>query len=329
MSDCNPVPAPSVDDTVGKVRVFFDYMEATETSSADMGIRKGIRRGDLESVSQVDLYIFDSTGVFIDKYTDMQPLLRQKDTYCMEIELSAGKYTFVAWGGLQKTDFAVTPASPAKKLSRFNDFTVNYRFEGDTIILPVENLYYGIIENTSIRISDSLRIHLRQDTYTFNIKLAGSAVRQGSGIGVNDSEIFEMLITDNNSCYDFTNKPVSAPTHIYKTGFNPTPDRTIWNASRTTLLVDNDRKPVLRFFRNGRVWKLRGMNEGIDLVKLIKQYTAEKYTAESGDPLDFTTMYEFYLTFNIEGDPDDESSLSVEIEIGNWKLSSSDNELFM
>jgi hypothetical protein len=324
LNDCDPLiptPPPTFGDTIKKMRVFFDYEEETSANYVDLGIRKGIRRGDLESVSQLDLYIFDATGLYIDKYTDRQPYLRQKDTYCIEFELPVGNYMFVAWGGLQKIDFAVTPASPIRRISRFNDFSVNYRFEGDTIVSQVENLYYGMMENVAVGLSDSLRIRLRQDTYIFNIKLCGSAVRQSPSIGV--SEIFESLITDNNSYYNFRNEPVNAPTHIYKTGFNPNAEHTEWEASRTTLLVRSDRKPILRFFRNGKAWKVKGM-EGIDLVKVLQDYASERRIL-----LDFTAMYEFNLTFTIDGDPDDESSLSVGVSIGDWAQTLSDNELYM
>jgi hypothetical protein len=323
--DCDdPVPPPVAVDSVRKVRVFFDYEETALSTSAasfddSLAIEKGIRLRDLEAVSQLDLYVFSAeTGLFIEKYTDLQPLLLRKATYSMELELPIDKYKIVAWGGMRKSDFAVAPVTPVKKSSHFDDFFVNYHFQGDTILSQIENLYYGAIQEAAFATSDSFRIYLRQDTYTFNIKLVGTAVRQ-PGIS---SVTIHTVISDNNSTYNFNNVPVSGPTHSYKTLFEQNNDGD-WDASRTTLLVDEYRRPVLRFFRNGDVWRLPGMSEGIDLINLLQQYATAKRIL-----LDFSTMYVFNLRFTINGDPDDESSMSVGVEIGDWNYIVDDNELY-
>ncbi|MDR0758176.1 MAG: FimB/Mfa2 family fimbrial subunit [Tannerella sp.] len=321
-----PKPPPPPVDSVKKVRVFFDYEESLSTASAtnedEMAIESGIRLRDLESVSQLDLYIFSAkTGLFIEKQTDRQPYLSLKATYCVELELPVDdSYRIVAWGGLQKSDFAVAPVTPIKNSSRFEDFLINYHFQGDTIVTQIENLYYGMIEAAAPAVSDSFRMRLRQDTYAFNIKLAGTAVRRP---GISDTEI-HAVISDNNSTYNFNNIPVSGPTHCYKTLFEQNTEGE-WFASRSTLLVDEYRRPVLRFFRNGAVWKLPGMTEGIDLINLLQHYAEERRIM-----LDFSTMYVFNLKFTINVvDPGDETSLSVGVDIGDWHFVPDDKELHM
>jgi hypothetical protein len=322
LEGCDPLVPPVIgSDSIRKVRVFFDYEEALSTSAAtddEMAIEKGIRLRDLETVSQLDLYVFNAeTGLFIEKYTDLQPLLLMKATYCIELELPVDKYKIVAWGGLRNSNFAIAPVTPIKKNSRFDDFFVNYHFQGDTIVSQIDNLYYGAIGEVALAVSDSFRIRLRQDTYTFNIKLAGTAVRRPS---ISSTEI-HTVISDNNSTYNFSNIPVSGPTHNYKTLFEQNDDGE-WNASRSTLLVDEYRRPLLRFFRNGKVWKLPGMTEGIDLINLLQQYAEVRRIS-----LDFNTMYVFNLKFTIDGNPDDETSLSVGVEIGNWNYIVKEEEL--
>ncbi|MDR1407574.1 MAG: FimB/Mfa2 family fimbrial subunit [Tannerella sp.] len=333
MDDCAPAPYVS-GDTVRSVRIFFEYDDVEQITDADpevLTVEKGIRPSNMDAVSQVDLYVFDAvTGVYIDKYTDLQPTLRQKGIYYMPVSLAAGYYKFVAWGGLRRSNFAIAPVTPIKHISHFSDFSVNYLFPGDTITAGVDNLYYGVLDNVVITPStraeayDSLRLHLRQDTYMFNIRIDGTAVRSSDPV----DDVFETVIAANNSYYDFDNSLISAPTNYYKSGFSPVDDTgTEWYTSRSTLMI-NDRgtiraRPMLKFYRNGEPWRINGLDEGIDLIDILQRYAVGRLQ------LDFTTMYVFYMRFTIDGNPDDETSLSVGVSIGNWNFSVSDNELHM
>jgi hypothetical protein len=307
-----------------KILVYFNYQKAERvTTRADsIGVVKGIEDEDAAAVTQIDLYVFDAnTNLFVDKFTDLSPNLNEKDVYCMTISIPAGKYKFVAWGGMKKTDFAVSPVTPVKGGSAFSDFSVNYLFHGDTINADIENLFYGVsvdeyglpMENVRITGADTVHIDLRQDTYTFNITMTGTALKQESD--------YQAVITDNNSYFDFDNTLVSAPSHNYKAAFEyrsfVQPET--WVASRTTLQIDRDRKPMLRFFRDGYPWVINGMVDGYDLVYLLLQYE------KSGIYIKFEEMYVFDIRFVVNGDPDDSSSISVGVEIGEWRISMEDD----
>jgi hypothetical protein len=332
LEDCQD---PYIEDIARTLRVYFDYEESsTVSNSADsLAIERGVRQLNMEAVSQVDLYVFNAeTGLFVDKYTDLQPRLMQKSIYYMSLSLLPGRYRFVAWGGLQRSDFAVAPVTPVKQGSHFNDFSVNYLFQGDTVTAGIGNLYYGILNDVEVAIPsraaadyDSLRINIRQDTYTFNIRLAGTAVTRqfGSNTELTD-DVFEAVIVDNNSFYNFNNRPVGAPTYCYKSSFVPGNDLAPeWNTSRTTLLVDEDRRPVLKFYRNGQPWQINEMEEGIDLVRVLQNYASGRLK------LDFSVMYVFNIKFTINGNPNDASSLAVSLDIGDWHHAIKDSELFM
>jgi hypothetical protein len=289
-------------DVDNQIRVYFNYIDAERVPmrSDGIGVVRGIQLTDAEAVTQIDLYVFDAnTGLFIDKFTDLSPNLEEKGLYCMIIDIPAGEYTFVAWGGMKKADFAVSPVTPVKGTSTYSDFSVNYLFHGDTISANIENLFYGARSNVRVVEADSINVDLRQDTYTFNITLTGTALRE--------EDQYQVVITDNNSYYNFDNMRINAPSHNYKSAFSYS-DQT-WYTSRTTLQIDRNRKPMLRFFRNGIPWVINGMEDGIDLISLLLEYD---------DSIDFLNMYVFDIKFTVDGDPDDTGSISIGVEIGEW-----------
>ena len=300
-------------ETEGPVRIYFSYDQAVRitTNNDSIGIVKGIQTADLEGITQIDLYVFDATSnLFVEKYTDLSPELIN-NTYAMQIDLAPGNYKFVTWGGLKKSDFAIAPVTPVKQGSLFSDFSVNYIFQDDTIRSNIENLYFGSRNDVKITGSDSVAIFLRQDTYTFNLVVGGTALVPG--------DEYQVVIKDNNSSISFENIPNNAPSHNYRAPFLTTHSLNEWEASRSTLLIDRNRKPTLRFFRNGQPMILAGMTEGLDLVKLLLQYE------KNGIQIDFKTMYEFDIRFTLDGDPDDESSISIGVEIGSWNHTITDD----
>jgi len=303
------------------IRVYFPYERATRitTPSDSIGVVKGIQPEDMNNLSQMDLYIFDGeTDGYLGKYTDLSPAVGQTDVYSMTLTLAPGRYKFVAWGGLRRTDYAVAPVTPVEKVSSFRDFSVNYMFTGDTVTADIDKLFYGVNADVVIVGGDSIAVPIRQDTYTFNITLAGTAIRP--------DDQFRVAITDNNNHYDFNNAVISAPSYTYLSDFKSVADYADDDYSvittRRTLLIDRDREPVMRIYRNGTPWRLRGYDEGIDLVALVLNYE------KRGIQIDFKSMYEFDIKITIDGNPDDETSLTVGVKIGDWSQSSSDTELF-
>ncbi|MDR1780419.1 MAG: FimB/Mfa2 family fimbrial subunit [Tannerella sp.] len=307
----------------GATRVFFPYERALRiTSQADsIGVIRGIQPEDMNNLSQMDLYIFDAeTDGYLGKYTDLSPGVGTTDRYSMTlVNLAPGRYKFVAWGGLKRTDYAVAPVTPVEQVSTFRDFSVNYMFTGDTVTADIDKLFYGVNDNVVIVGGDSVDVPLRQDTYTFNITLGGTAVTP--------DDQFRVAITDNNNHYDFSNAPITAPKYTYLSYFHPVvnyaDDETYEvTTTRRTLLVDRDREPIMRIYRNGETWRLRGYEEGINLVALVLNYE------KRGIHIDFSAMYEFDIRITVDGNADDYTSMSVNVEIGDWKVTSNDTELF-
>ncbi len=166
--------------------------------------------------SQVDcltLLVYDESGNFVEKRTETSDILADEN-YRMTIDLPAGKYTFLAYGGMECTQSSfhfVNEPSLSHPLS-----TLQVQMDGDCITSPVgtklHNLFYGLLE---MEVTDSTytytegTVHMMKDTNNIRILL-----QQLNGQPVNDSDFVFRITDDNNSLFDWQNIPVTTATPI-------------------------------------------------------------------------------------------------------------------
>ena len=103
-------------------------------------------------VKSVNLYVFDSNGVFVKEYTAQGEAL-SRPGYYMDLDLPAGDYKFVAWCGLRnegaKTESFTVP-QPVAGITTVDELTcsLNTRQSGNEIYSDTRLyfLYHGSLE---------------------------------------------------------------------------------------------------------------------------------------------------------------------------------------
>lgn len=205
--------------------------------------------------SQVDcltLLVYDENGNYLQTRTETSDILSDEN-YRMTIDLPAGKYTFVAYGGMacdQSAFHFVQEPSPQSPLLS----SLEVQMDANCITRPVgtqlHNLFYGLLD---FEVTDSTftytegTVKMMKDTNNIRILL-----QQLNGQPVNDGD-FNFTITGNNTLLDWRNIPVTTgvePITYYpwikgqaSAGINPENDTEVLLAfaefSTSRLYIDN------------------------------------------------------------------------------------------
>lgn len=164
-------------------------------------------------VHSVHLYAFNSDGLFVKDYVvNGDPV--DKEGYLMQLDLDPGKYTLVAWCGMDnagstKQDFTVPSVVPGR--TKLQDLTCSLNVQTDGAGSLSSNgmldfLYHGILD---VDLPDVFNgdfyytMHLTKDTNHIRIIL-----QQLSTEDMNPDE-FEFKIEDANSVMGFDNAMLS------------------------------------------------------------------------------------------------------------------------
>ena len=84
-------------------------------------------------VRSVNLYVFDSRGLFLTEFTDNTQAVNEPG-YTMDLDLPAGDYTLVAWCGLGRTDVSeesFTVAAPVRAQTTLEELTCSLNAQKD------------------------------------------------------------------------------------------------------------------------------------------------------------------------------------------------------
>ena len=166
--------------------------------------------------SQVDcltLLVYDENGNYLQTRTETSDVLADEN-YRMTIDLPAGKYTFVAYGGMACDDSSfhfVQQPSPETTLT-----SLEVQMDDDCITQPVGTnlhpLFYGLLDfevtNTEFTYTEGT-VKMMKDTNNIRILL-----QQLNGEPVNEGD-FNFTITDNNTLLDWENIPVETTPITY------------------------------------------------------------------------------------------------------------------
>lgn len=161
----------------------------------------------------VSVYVFDENGQFVDLYEETSKLLRHED-YRMDMELDAGRYTLLAYGGIAcpENSFDITSYQTKSSGSSINDMYVNLRHDDFTSDKSLHGLFYGATEIEVPSTDEYIKDTVYMVKNTNNIRLV---LQQMNGKSL-ESDDFIFSITDDNSCLDKTNAVISKGLVTYK-----------------------------------------------------------------------------------------------------------------
>lgn len=170
--------------------------------------------------SQVDcvtLLIYDANGKYVASRTETSSVLADED-YRMTLDLDAGKYSFIAYGGMACPEadfkFVETPAPGSDYASLMVELDPKYvNAPTGTDLHP---LFYGFLDVTVPEAGPdtdyvSGTIHLMKDTNNLRIIL-----QQANGQPLDDKD-FEFYVTADNTLMNWDNSLIPTST----TTFNP------------------------------------------------------------------------------------------------------------
>ena len=161
-------------------------------------------------VKSVNLYAFDSKGVFVKEYSDSGAALSEPG-YSMLLDLPVGRYKFVAWCGLENDGVAgesFTVPQPVAGVTTIDELTctLNTERSGDAEYSKnqLRFLYHGYLEAELVDNHDGTKyeyeIRLTKDTNHIRIILQELT---GDGMDKND---YEFTIEDANGVMEYDNR---------------------------------------------------------------------------------------------------------------------------
>ncbi len=166
--------------------------------------------------SQVDcltLLVYNERGEYIETRTELTSVLSDEN-YRMNIDLPAGKYTFVAYGGLQcsEASFHFVEQPAAGVMLQSNEVEMNAGCITSPEGTKLHNLFYGLLE---LEVTEETftytegTVRMMKDTNNIRILL-----QQLNGQPVDDNNFNYVIANDNNTLLNWQNIPVADATPI-------------------------------------------------------------------------------------------------------------------
>lgn len=199
-----------------------------------------------KKVDCLSLYVFDEQGNFVKQLTETRDVL-SKESYRMELELDAGNYTLVAYGGLACDEASFSIPEFTTRASHYDELSVTLNHDNFTSNEALHDLFYGKL-NVSLGEEEFVEETLYMMKDTNNIKIA---LQQINGKTIAASQ-FTFEITDDNTLFDKNNNIVPQGGIVYSpwaTGEdivgswedNDTPVSVAWaEFSTSRIVVENN-----------------------------------------------------------------------------------------
>lgn len=290
-------------------------------------------------VEAVDLYVFDADGKFLRQVSERGDALKAGG-YRMPLDLQPGRYTVVAWCGLNGThdSYDVPDAKPgATTLEEMKCRLADREAVADKkVVGEIDNLFHGI---TTFTLPDEEGRH----TYTVELTKNTNNVRvvlqnmSGEPLNVDD---FVFTITDENGLLDYDNSVLDDELLTYRPFYTAqgtagvdTGDgsRAITSVSAAVaeftvsrLFKDKDTQAMLTITKakpeaDGTYKKVLSIPL-IDYALLVKGY----YNREMDDQEYLDRQDEYNMTFFLDADG---NWLSSSVIIKSWRVVLSDTGL--
>ena len=156
------------------------------------------------NVHCLSVYVFDDKGNFVERIEESSEVLADEN-YLMTLDLGAGSYTLLAYGGLACDDASFDATQYPTKAEGMDDMYVSLRHEGFHSDKSLHPLFYGAAQ-VDVPMNDE---YVKDTVYmmknTNNIRLV---LQQMNGRSLS-AEDFTFSITDDNTCFDKSNNLVS------------------------------------------------------------------------------------------------------------------------
>ncbi|MDH6306169.1 hypothetical protein M2459_002883 [Parabacteroides sp. PF5-5] len=236
-----------------------------------------------ESVERVDVFVFDSEGVYQDVYSHENI----GSIKSMNINLSPGIYSFVVWGNLCD-DYTLSQFVRGE--TRMNDAILKLTRVSDTITTHPGHLFHGAIFNEAVLPADqnnqTLTIDMIKDTKSITVTAVGLPVDPTKA----STDIFACSITSVNGDYKF--------------------DNTITGYDRLHYIpyasVNADKELISDFIT------MRELNDGSTDSRLILRHN-NSTTGEIKDLFN-QSLVELLLPASVRGDLDIEDTFNIILE---------------
>ena len=287
-------------------------------------------------VKAVDLYVFDAEGRFLRQVSEHGDALRAAG-YSMPLDLQPGRYTVLAWCGLdgERDSYEVPQPEPGvttleQMRCRLAD---RQRVEGETAVGEIDNLFHGM---TSFTLPDEEGHHTYTVELTKNTNTVRVVLQNLSGEALNPDD-FIFTITDENGLLDYDNSVLDDELLSYHPFFTTQgtagidtdqTDGTITSVSAamaeftvSRLFKEKDTRPMLTITRaeaepDGSHHTVLSIPL-IDYALLVKGY----YNRQMGDQEYLDRQDEYNLTFFLDNDG---NWMSSSVIINSWRVVLSD-----
>lgn len=263
-----------------------------------------------ESVNQVDVYIFDENGVYIDKKSDKGPHIQ--NNYNMPMNLPDGVYTFVVVGS-KKSFFDIGVFDPNAASTKFDQGLItgkstleNFRLKTTythNILFPleIESLLRGNLIRRTINKNEQSILDVFMIQYRNNIRITIKGL---------DLTGYTPILYANNGRYDYENNiPADAQDKIYDAKvikqnheFQFDVLRLVERSTMQLMLVDQQQQMMPGF-------------KPINLIKEIQK--SPSYPTQ--EALDKEHFFDIELDFSKE--------TQVAITINGWEIINTDPEI--
>lgn len=275
-------------------------------------------------VEAVDLYVFDADGKFLRQVSERGDALKA-DGYRMPLDLQPGRYTVLAWCGLNGTQdsYDVPDATPGvTTLEEMQCRLADREVMADkTAVDEIDNLFHGM---TTFTLPDEEGRH----TYTVELTKNTNNVRvvlqntSGEPLDVDD---FVFTITDENGLLDYDNSVLDDELLTYRPFYT----------AHGTAGVDTDDSDgavtsvsaVVAEFTVSRLFKDKDTRTMLTITKAEPESDGTYKTVLSIPLIDYALLVKGYYNRDMDDqeylDRQDEYNMTFFIDAnGNWLSSS-------
>lgn len=288
-------------------------------------------------VEAVDLFVFDADGIFMRRLSERGDALKA-DGYSMPLDLEPGRYTVLAWCGLDGDlgSYDVPDAQPGvTTLGEMKCRLADREKSGDKVTVDeIDNLFHGM---TTFDLPDEEGQHTYTVELTKNTNNVRVVLQNTSGETLNADD-FIFTVTDENGLLDYDNSVLDdelltyRPFYTYEgTAGVGSDDGTVTEVSAAVaeftvsrLFKDKDTRTMLT------ITKAQPEADGsrktvlqiplIDYALLVKGY----YNREMDDQEYLDRQDEYSMTFFLDNNG---NWLSSSVIINSWRVVLSDVEL--
>lgn len=252
-----------------------------------------------QSVDKVTLYVFDKEGKFLFAQTGEGAPLAQEG-YRMDLDLSAGDYTLMAWAGVHDS-YDLTIMTPGQ--TTIEEMRLKLRREQSLIIdREIDPLWYGEIKK--VHITGSLEqvetINLIKDTNKIRLIFQGMTDDWQF-----DVDNYTYQVTDANGSLNYDNSLLNDETLIYRPYFKEqkNPSAAVVELNTMRLIHGRDMRLSVIENQSGKVVLT------MDMIRLLELTEMEEYDWSAQEYLD--RQSEYHIIFFFATDSWDEIEVSV------------------